>query len=112
MSHINTKELIKGGIMKDLKDTRVQKIVNEAYSVFIQMYNSRYPDIYFNGDCVELDQNGIEFGVKDTYGHYMIVNNKDYYAINVHSSIENLGYNNYEQPLLTHSFRSSDFFSF
>ena len=81
--------------MKDLKDTRVQKIVNEAYSVFIQMYNSRYPDIYFNGDCVELDQNGIEFGVKDTYGHYMIVNNKDYYAINVHSSIENLGYNNY-----------------
>jgi uncharacterized protein YhaN len=55
MLHINTKELIKGGIMKDLKDARVQKIVNEAYRVFSQMYNSRYPDIYFNGDCVELD---------------------------------------------------------
>lgn len=88
--------MIQGGIMKDLKDTRVQKIVNEAYSVFNQMYNSRYPDIYFNGDCIEIDENGNESGVNDTYGHYMIVNNKDYYAINIHSSIECLGYNNYK----------------
>lgn len=82
--------------MKDLTDTRVQRIVNEAYKVFTQMYNSCYPDIYFNGNCIEIDENGDELDASDTYGHYMIVNRKDYYAINVHSSIEDLGYNNYK----------------
>lgn len=59
------------------------------------MYQHCYPDLYYNGCEIEFDEDGIEQFVDDTFGHYIIVNNKDYYAVNVDRSIDQFGFNNY-----------------
>lgn len=81
---------------QNLTDKRVQKLINEAYWVFRKMYQQCSPDLYYNGCDVELDDDGIEQFVDGTFGHYIVVNQKDYYAVNVDHSIDLFGFNNYK----------------
>lgn len=82
--------------MEELTDKRLQKLVNEAYWVFTQLYGIKYPDIFYNGGNIEYDEDGHAHICEDTFGHYIIVNDHDYYAVNIDDSIEKFGFCNYK----------------